>query len=342
MSSADHGQTDPRLPDLARAFETPLRLNARAGETVMVLTDDRMDPALPRALIIAARSLGMTPILTEMPARATHSQDPPAALAAAALHPDVGLCVYLTSTAMAHAPFNEHMLDAGKRFILMEELTAAMLEPGGPAFADYHAIDALGQQIAARLTAGREVHVTCPNGTDLRARIDDRPGRSIAGLPLVMRPSGGGGCAFPDGESHVCPVEGTGQGRIVFDLTAHSVGALDEPLVLDVVDGMVTAITGGRGAQVWREILDRHGDAGSYNCPAEIALGLNRQIRPMGVMRTDKKLYGSAHIGMGDTLALGGTCKAALRLEGVIRYPRVSVDGRVIAENGELYPDGKP
>lgn len=327
--------------DLEQAFRTPLTLNAKSGETVLVITDDAMDPALAQGLAGAARDLGMHPVIVTMPARETHSSDPVPSVVAAAMDPSVDLAVYLTSTAMAHAPFNEHMLDAGKRFILMEELTAAMLAPGGPAFADYHAIDALGQKIARRFSDGAAIRVTCPNGTDLTARIDGRVGRSIAGLPLVMRPSGGGGCAFPDGEAHVCPVEGTGEGRIVFDLTAHSIGTLDEPLVLEVEKGMVREVSGGRGAKTWNRILTRLNDPACYNCPAEIAVGLNPMVTPLGVMRTDKKMYGTAHIGMGDTLALGGTCKAAIRLEGVISRPTVVVDGMTIAADGTLYPDGR-
>lgn len=329
-------------PDhLAHAFRTPLELNARKGDTVLVITDTAMPPDLARALADAARQLEMVPIVATMEPRATHSHDPDPPVIAAALDPATDLSIYLTSTAMAHAPFNELMLDAGKRFILMEELSAEMLAPDGPAFADYRAIDAVGQKIARRFTEGGAVRVTCPNGTDLTARIDGRVGRSISGLPLVMRDSGGGGCAFPDGEAHVCPVEGTGEGRIVFDLTAHSVGRLSEPLILTVEKGEVVSIEGGAGARTWRDILERHGDPGCYNCPAEIAVGLNPMITPLGVMRTDKKMYGSAHIGMGDTLALGGTCKASLRLEGVIATPTVSVDGVIVAEAGELYPDGK-
>src|SRR5690606_34760551 len=151
-----------------------------------------------------------------------------------------------------------------------------------------------------------------------------------------MRDNGAGGCAFPDGETHICPVEGTGEGKVVFDLTAHSVGALSEPIVLTIEKGFVTNIEGGAQADVWKRILETHGDAASYNAPAEIALGLNPNVRPTGVMRTDKKMYGTAHIGLGDTVTLGGTCHAKLRLEGVISKPKIVVDGKTVAENGKI------
>lgn len=327
------------LAALARVLKTPLELNAKSGDRILIITDTAMDWRLAAALRMAAADLGIEPIVATITPRETHSTNPPDAICRAALDPSIDLTIYLTSTAMAHATLTDDFIDHQKRFILMEELTAEMLSPDGPGSADYHALNRLGQKIAGVFGAGREVTVTCPNGTNLTARIDERAGRSIAGLPLAMRPGGGGGCAFPDGEAHVCPVEQSGNGRIVFDLTAHSVGRLDEPMVLTVENGWVTSIEGGRAAAKWNEILARFEDPNNLNCPAEIAIGLNPRVTPTGLMRTDKKMYGAVHIGMGDTIALGGTCHARLRLEGVISKPVVTVDGQELTRDGDILID---
>jgi 2,5-dihydroxypyridine 5,6-dioxygenase len=328
-----------KLIAIAKAFQTPLRLNAKAGDKILIMTDTQMDPLLWQGLATAASCLDMEPVVTIMTPRAHHAANPASPVMHAAMDPEVALVVYLTSTAMAHATITEDLVDAKKKFILMEELTVDMLKPGGPAWADYEAMDRLGQKIAKVYTEGNTVRVTCPNGTDLTASIKGRPGRSIAGMPLALHPGKGGGCAFPDGEAHVCPVEGTGEGRVVFDLTAHSVGALKEPIVLTVEKGMVTKIEGGHQAQIWRNIFDKANDPNSYNCPAEVSIGLNKNVVPTGSMRTDKKMYGTSHIGVGDTVVLGGTCHAKLRLEGVIRYPEISVDGQVLTRGGRILLD---
>ncbi|APZ50793.1 aminopeptidase [Salipiger abyssi] len=322
--------------DLVEVLKTPLRLNAKAGDRIYIITDTAMEEPVWRGLHDAALALEMQPTVALMQPRATHSTDPESAVRSGAMDASNDLVVYLTSTAMAHAPITDALLEEGRRFILMEELTARMLDPDGPAGADYFEIDKLGQKLAKIFTEGSEVRVTCPNGTDLLARIDGRPGRSISGIPLVMHESGGGGCAFPDGECHVCPVEGTGQGVIVFDLTAHNVGAIKTPIRVTVENGMATAIEGGEEAEIWRKLLREHGDANSFNCPAEISIGLNPKVTPMGSMRTDKKMYATSHIGLGDTIALGGTCKSKLRIEGVIRQPCISVDGTELTRGGKI------
>lgn len=328
-----------KLIELVKVFKTPLELNAKAGDTILIMTDTQMDPLLWQGLASAASALDMEPVVTVMTPRAHHAANPATPAMHAALDPEVDLVVYLTSTAMAHAKITEDLVEAGKKFILMEELTLEMLRPGGPAWVDYQAMNRLGQAIAKIYTAGNTVRVKCPNGTDLTVSIAGRPGRSIAGMPLALHPGKGGGCAFPDGEAHVCPVEGTGEGRVVFDLTAHSVGALREPMILTIEKGMVTKIEGGQQAETWRRILERAGDAGSYNCPAEVSIGLNRNVTPTGSMRTDKKMYATSHIGVGDTIVLGGTCHAKLRLEGVIRHPEISVDGQTLTRGGRILLD---
>ena len=325
--------------DLVKVLETPLKLNAKSGEQIYIITDTAMEPEVWQALSQAAVNLSMEPTVAIMQPRAFHAQDPIPSIVSGALDPSNDLVVYLTSTALAHAPITDLMIEHERRFLLMEEVTTAILDKDGPAGADYHALNILGRKIADLFTNGKQVTVTCPNGTHLTASIEGRVGRAITGLPVVMRPGGGSGCAFPDGETHVCPVEGTGEGTIVFDMTAHSVGALAEPITVTVKNGMAVSIEGGKQAAMWREIFAKHGDPESFNCPAEIAIGLNPQVKQTGSMRTDKKMYATSHIGLGDTTALGGTCKAKLRLEGVIREPCISVDGVVVTRGGKILID---
>lgn len=330
---------EPKMIEIMKTIRIPLELNAKPGDKILIVTDTRMDPMLWHAMAAAANELNMEPTVAIMTPRKAHGYDPTSLIKNAAHDPDLGLLVYLTSTAMAHAPLTDELLTLGKRFILMEELTPDMMLPEGPAGADYVAMNELGQKVAKLFTEGKRVRVQSDKGTDLTASIEGRSGRAVTAKIPVMRASGGGGCAFPDGEAHVCPLEGTGEGVIVFDLTAHSVGFLKEPIRLTVEKGMVTKIEGGSEAAKWQEIFEKYGDPNSYNSPAEIAIGLNPNVTPTGSMRTDKKLYGATHIGVGDTVVLGGTCHAKLRLEGVIKEPLITIDGRIVTQGGKILVD---
>ena len=118
------------LKQITKTFRTPLQLNAKPGERIMILTDTKMDQDLWRGLMAAANELGMEPLVTIMNPRDTHSTNPPETFYNAALDSGTDLCIYLTSTAMAHSTLTDAMIDNGKRFVLMEELTPAMLGPG--------------------------------------------------------------------------------------------------------------------------------------------------------------------------------------------------------------------
>src|SRR5665213_1741249 len=105
---------------LTRMLRKPLQLNAKEGSRILIMTDTRMDPSLWQALQAAAHDLHMEPVVTIMDARATHSTNPPESIRQAALANDIDLCIYLTSTAMAHSSLTDEFIEKGKRFILME------------------------------------------------------------------------------------------------------------------------------------------------------------------------------------------------------------------------------
>jgi len=333
---------DTKMIEIMKSIRIPLELNTKPGDKILIITDTRVDPDVWCAMAAAANELGVEATVAIMTPRVAHGYNPTTPIMNAARDPDLKICVFLTSTALAHSELSAELIKLGKNAILMEELTPDMLLQGGPAYADYTAMGELAEKVAKIWTEGKQVRVESDLGTNLTVSIEGRWGLPEAAKHYTMPPSSGRsgrGCAFPDGEANVCPVEGTGEGVIVFDTTAHSVGALKEPIRLTVEKGMVIKIEGGFEARKWREILEKYGDRNSYNCPAEIAIGLNPNVTLTGSMRTDKKLYGATHIGIGDNIVLGGTCKSKLRLEGVIKEPLISVDSRIITKGGKIFVD---
>src|SRR5688572_13970716 len=100
-----------KLIDLVKVFQTPLKLNAKAGDKLLIITDTQIDPLLWQGLAAAANGLDMEPVVTVMPPRAHHAANPASPIVYAASDPEVDLVIYLTSTAMAHARITDDLVE---------------------------------------------------------------------------------------------------------------------------------------------------------------------------------------------------------------------------------------
>lgn len=324
-----------KIVDLVAALQFPFA-RLQPGEEVMILTDTSMDPQIWQAVMAVVRLRGAEPSLVMITPRAHHTAEPTAVAALA--QKGCRVCVYLTTTALAHSEFSENRGDIG--VVLMEEATADILLSGGCQIdeADLKAIVERERAIRAFWLEGGDVHVTTPAGTDLRARLAPDPKRSakIREGILVADASGRGGGTWPFGECRVTPIEGSGDGRIVWDICGHyPVGPFREPVVLTVEKGRVTRIDGGAEARGVRRYLELHGDENSYAAPAEISVGINHRSEIMGVVRNDKKALGTAHIAIGRS-DIGGTLVSATHYDGLMANPTISVNGRTFIEEGIL------
>ncbi|MFC1890701.1 aminopeptidase, partial [Thermodesulfobacteriota bacterium] len=101
-----------------------------------------------------------------------------------------------------------------------------------------------------------------------------------------------------------------------------------------VEDGFAREIRGGPEADRLVGMLDRHGEA-ARNI-AELGVGTNDQAVITGQVLEDEKVMGTIHIALGNNITMGGTCDVSLHLDGVVRSPTLSVDGRVILDEGRF------
>jgi hypothetical protein len=221
----------------------------------------------------------------------------------------------------------------GVRVAGMPGLTMQLLGRGGMT-ADYEEVKRLTDRWGACLAAGQQISLRTAAGTDLRAELG-----GWERLPLLdggPLPRGIGGFAnFPAGEVAIAPIEGTTRGQAVIDLTASTTRArLASPIVLTVNHGVVEDIEGGDEADALIAFLQAAGP--SSRIVAEIALGTNAKALHTGLILEDEKRLGSAHIGLGNSLGLGGTNESAVHIDLVFDAPTVTVDDL------ELLVDGVP
>jgi leucyl aminopeptidase (aminopeptidase T) len=328
------------MVEMIRSCTTPFELNAEAGDLVLILTDSSMDPFVWQAIAAAAKQFGCRPHVMLMMPLPYHQAEPTVPLAKAMGKADI--CVLATSKAIGHSNAVNAVFE-DVRVIYMEEVNSEILTTGGACLSadEYRKMYELGSRVREYWEKGTEVRVTSDLGTDLKARIYQGPrGRkSHVDAAICPKPPAGGRvrriAAFPAGETACGPEPGSGEGVVVWDTTFH-MGLLREPIKLTVHKGVVQEIQGGAQAEQLKSYIKEYGDENAYTCPGEISVGLNHMVTSAnlsGLVRTDKKMYGSVHIAMGKN---DGILDSKLHIDGVIAKPTVEVDGTTIVERGVI------
>ncbi len=301
-------------------------MHLQPGERVCVVTDTERLP-LAQVFLDVAAALDTDPVLVLMAPRAQHGREVPEVVATAM---EGAQAVFQVVThAMTHTDATQRAMQAGARIMVLRGVTEDLMLHGA-INADYPQIAATCARIAERMQAARDVRIRTPQGTDLRLSLEGRSPHILDGL--VKGP--GTFAAMPDGETAISPLEGSTQGTLVVEHTMDGLGLLDEPIRMQVVDGRVVSIQGGRSAEQLERLVAASDD-GARNI-AEFAIGTNPRARLIGNMAEDKKLLGSVHIAIGDNHVLGGSVRSSIHLDGMLLNPTVEFDGELVIDAGRL------
>lgn len=303
-------------------------LGVTAGERFLIVTDTRTGPLLAPTLAGHALALGADPVVAVMVPRSRSGEEPPAPIAAAMTEADVVLaaasrsCYHTDAKGAAQASGTRGDFNAPS-----DEL--AWID--GAMTADFLQIQQVAFRLADALRGAHEVHVTSPAGTDIALSIE---GREPQGWLTGICCNPGEVSALPGGEVSLPPVEGTTNGRIVIEHVMTDIGAVNEPIVLTVRDGLVTAIDGGVEADRLRRHVEGIENATNIG---ELGIGLNPLARITHDITESKKRLGTAHFAMGDSAGgYGGTVVSDVHLDGIVMAPTIEVDGRIVATDGRV------
>ena len=294
-------------------------LGLRPGERFAIIVDDRTDAEIPRELARAAQALGADPVVVSFPPRARSGAEPPASAAAAMAAADVVLCA--ASTSLYHTTAKAAAQRAGARGDFNAPYRADAWRTGAMT-ADFTAIRVRAERLAALWRRTREVRITSPAGTDLRATVEGR--EPMAWLTGICR-NPGEVSALPGGEVSLPPLEGTSEGTVVWERVASDLGALEGPVTITVRAGRATAIAGGASADRLRAIVEGVRDADNIG---EIGIGLNPAARIGDEITEAKKAFGTVHIALGDSAnEYGGLVECDVHLDGLVMEPTIEFDG---------------
>jgi len=316
-----------KMMELMRYARIPIELNMAGVKEVAILTDTEIEPEVPEALAAAAYQLGLEPTVITMIKRPVHGMEPTKIMAKALLGSD--LMLFATSTGMAHTDAVREASKVGAKYIGMPHITIDTLCRGA-ATADYGEVQKITRQVAEILAAGKQVRITTKAGTDVTMGIAGRKCHQLAGVWRA-----GSVACFPDGEVALAPLEGTARGKIVIDSSMHQIGLLKDPIIWTVEAGKVVKIEGKSEATILQDILRKRGDENSF-CIGELAVGTNPQARKSSNVSEDKKRIGAIHIALGDNATLGGNIVSTTHLDGIIEFPTLYVDNRLVISEGKL------
>jgi len=324
---------DPRTIDLTRSAEMVVRrlLAVRPGEHVMIVCDPGTEMDMAYLLAGMVESAGAEYTIAIMPSRdRSRNNDLPPTIERGLEAADCLIGLTRFSGAPTYAEAVKRLFNARRlRAISMVFRGVENFTTGG-ALADYNALYAEGQRLAAIWRRGRHIRVTTPAGTDLTAEIGQA--EPIVECGFATEP--GQEAAFPDGEVSQGPNEGTAEGTIVVDGPICYLGQPDTPVVLRVAGGRVVAVEGsGRAAEELRHIVESIENADNI---AEIGIGLNGLCLRNGDFEEEKKARGNVHIALGDNIFYGGHTRSPVHIDMVLYAPTVTIDGQEVVVRGEL------
>jgi leucyl aminopeptidase (aminopeptidase T) len=303
-------------------------LGIQAGEVVSIVTDsadpDRIEIA--RAFWEEARVKGAEVILAEMLPRKNSGEEPPAPIAQLMAESKVFLCP--TTKSLSHTQARRNASARGARGASLPTITKEMVVRC--LTADYGGIAALTKRVAEKLSRGSNFKVQSELGTNLEL---ERQGRSVrADTGLLTQPGNFGN--LPAGEAFFAPMEGTANGKIIFDGSVADVGILAEPIELQVEGGVARIVSTSEAAQELERCLSVHGPK-AYNI-AELGVGTNDRAIVSGEILEDEKVLGTVHIALGNNAGMGGTVNVPIHLDGLIRNATLYVDGELVLDKGKL------
>lgn len=300
----------------------------RKGEEVLVVCDPATE-GVARILARAAEELETHPVIARIMPRSVDGQEPPAAVAAAMK----AVPVFLTpvSRSITHTRAVRDAVDAGGRGLVLTQWTEEMLVHGGIK-ADFAQIAPTCRRLAEAFARGNSLTVTAPGGTNLRMDIRGRRGNA---LTCIVEP--GEFSPVPTIEANVSPVEGSAEGALVADVSIPyaDIGILESPVHVEISEGFVRGIRGGNQARRLNEVLESFQDPLSFNV-AELGIGMNPNAEVTGFMLEDEAVARTAHLGIGTSITLGGTVKAASHYDLLFWHPTVTVDDRVVVRDGHV------
>ena len=203
---------------------------------------------------------------------------------------------------------------------------------------DYSGVQATGEKVKATLSAGKELHITSPEGTDLKVKIEARPFFVSDGIISPEDVQKGGPAVsvyLPAGEVYCAPVAAGADGKIVIAQDFFRGKEMTNVAII-IIGGKISSMTGsGPGFEAMKKEYDATSDPGK-DLLSYVDFGINPNLKIWPASKIGNWVQaGMVSVGTGNNTWAGGDNKAPFDVGGHLGGCTVTLDGKTIIEKGE-------
>ena len=333
-------ETDDKEVDasekMARSARTVIDtcMDVRRGENILIICDPTTTE-IGQSLHDAASLRSDRVLLVVMPKGRHHGDEPPAPVANLMRQQQVVIAP--TRYSLTHTRAVRQAIKDGSRVATMPGMTIEMFTEGGMS-ADFNIIKKNIGEMSNLLRRKRIINVKSETGTNVTFEVNWREWKlddnGICNRPRMLT-------NLPAGKIFTLPREGTMNGTIVIDGSWDS-DLVDEPVVLQIENGLVVDVKGGTAAaqirQTFGEAAKRLKSKDQENVwtIAEFGFGMNPNARVAGNVLEDEKRLGTAYFSIGDNTTLGGSAAVGIQISGVLERPSIWMDETLLFEEGQF------
>jgi leucyl aminopeptidase (aminopeptidase T) len=294
-------------------------MNVQPDESVLIITDEDVPKEITKALFQTARKITKHTIQKEMGPLERDGQEPSPEIARLMKEPDVLLLV--TSHSLSHTKARREASKQGVRIASMPKVPISSFLGGGLT-ANYNQVKKNCQKMFDAIKDKTGIHLTSPNGTDIKLRIGQYEIDNDDGI--YHEPGSFGN--LPAGEVSTAPDKCSANGVLVLD----KMGDYGENIEITVKNGYAIKITGSK--KLKSTVLSLGKDGRNI---AEIGIGANPKAKVIGVILEDEKVYGTVHMALGNNASWGGDCEVSFHDDGIVLKPTLKAGAKEIIKDGK-------
>ncbi|MCG3771703.1 MAG: 2,5-dihydroxypyridine 5,6-dioxygenase [Nitrosomonadaceae bacterium] len=308
----------------------------KPGDPLLILTDTSKDLNLAQAFLAAGIRAGAdAQLMIKSRAKNAYDAAHPGPILAAAIKSSKLILSIVDDGIDTSEPILDARQNGGTR-VLFSDVTGveryvvrALLD------VDVEAMLRNGEKIVKLWDETDQCRVISPQGTDVSFQL--KPRKCTLGDGALTKD--GESDFFPGAQVNIAPVEETINGVIVIDASDSVQGLVHAPYKFIMEKGVITAVEGGKEADVMRNWLANCNDDTIYNL-CHFSIGLNPQAGISGKMIEDERMLGAIDFGFGyQNPSLGGTVGLSdYHMDIMLATPTVYLDGKEMSGGGQLNP----